>query len=36
MLELPFEYVIVSQRQPVHTRDAFERLLALAPWTGSE
>lgn len=36
MLELPFEYVIVSHGQPVHTRDAFERALVLAPWTGSE
>jgi len=34
MLELPFERVIVSHGEPIHTRAAFERALELAPWTG--
>jgi glyoxylase-like metal-dependent hydrolase (beta-lactamase superfamily II) len=34
LLELPFERVIVSHGEPVHTRAAFERALKLAPWTG--
>ena len=35
LLALPFERVIVSHGQPVHDRAAFERALALPPWTGS-
>ncbi|HEY7088990.1 MAG TPA: MBL fold metallo-hydrolase [Tepidisphaeraceae bacterium] len=35
LLELPFEQVIVSHGEPVHTRTAFERALELPPWTGS-
>jgi glyoxylase-like metal-dependent hydrolase (beta-lactamase superfamily II) len=34
LLELPFECVIVSHGEPVHTRAAYERALALAPWNG--
>lgn len=34
LLELPFEHVIVSHGEPVHTRAAFERALTLAPWSG--
>ena len=34
LLDLPFELVIVSHGEPVHTRSAFERALTLAPWTG--
>ena len=34
LLDLPFEHVIVSHGEPVHDRDAYERALALAPWTG--
>jgi hypothetical protein len=34
LLELPFEWVIVSHGEPVHTRAAYERALELAPWTG--
>jgi len=33
-LELPFEHVIVSHREPVHGRAAYERALELAPWNG--
>jgi glyoxylase-like metal-dependent hydrolase (beta-lactamase superfamily II) len=32
MLELPFERVIISHGEPVHTRDAFERALELPQW----
>jgi hypothetical protein len=32
MLELPFERVIVSHGEPVHSRDAFARALALPQW----
>jgi hypothetical protein len=32
LLKLPFEHVIVSHGEPVHTRAAFERALGLAPW----
>ncbi|NIR46484.1 MAG: hypothetical protein GWM93_19265 [Gemmatimonadetes bacterium] len=32
LLELPFERVIVSHGEPVHSRAAYERALALAPW----
>lgn len=32
MLDLPFERVIISHGEPVHSRDAFERALALPPW----
>jgi hypothetical protein len=34
MLELPFERVIVSHGEPVHSRTAFERALELPSWTG--
>jgi glyoxylase-like metal-dependent hydrolase (beta-lactamase superfamily II) len=34
LLELPFERVIVSHGEPVHTRAAYERALTLAPWKG--
>jgi hypothetical protein len=32
LLELPFEQVIVSHGEPVHTRAAYERALELATW----
>ncbi len=32
MLDLPFERVIISHGEPVHTREAFERALELPPW----
>jgi alkylated DNA nucleotide flippase Atl1 len=32
LLELPFERVIVSHGELVHTRAAYERALELAPW----
>jgi glyoxylase-like metal-dependent hydrolase (beta-lactamase superfamily II) len=32
LLELPFEHVIVSHGDPVHTRAAYERALELPPW----
>ena len=34
LLELPFEHVIVSHGEPVHTRAAYVRALELAPWRG--
>jgi hypothetical protein len=34
LLEFPFEHVIVSHGEPVHTRAAYERALELAPWSG--
>lgn len=34
LLELPFELVIVSHGDPVHDRDAYERALELAPYSG--
>lgn len=34
LLELPFEHVIVSHGEPVHTRDAYERALELPTWSG--
>ena len=34
LLELPFDYVIVSHGEPVHTRAAYERALELIPWAG--
>lgn len=36
LLELPFERVIISHcdRDPVHTRAAYERALKLPPWKG--
>jgi glyoxylase-like metal-dependent hydrolase (beta-lactamase superfamily II) len=34
LLELPFERVIVSHGEPVHTRAAFERALELPPASG--
>jgi hypothetical protein len=35
LLQLPFEHVIVSHGDPVHTRDAYERALEVEPWSGS-
>ena len=32
MLDLPFERVIISHGEPLHTRDAFEQALELPPW----
>jgi len=34
LLELPFERVIVSHGEPVHTRAAYERALELPTWSG--
>lgn len=34
LLQLPFECVIVSHGEPVHSRAAYERALKLAPWAG--
>jgi len=34
LLQLPFERVIVSHGQPVHSRADFERALTLPPWNG--
>jgi hypothetical protein len=34
LLDLPFERVIVSYGEPVHTRAAYERALELATWSG--
>ncbi len=36
LLEVPFEQVIISHcdREPVHTRRAYERALELPPWKG--
>jgi len=34
LLELPFERVIVSHGEPVHTRVEYERALERAPWSG--
>jgi hypothetical protein len=34
LLELPFEYVIVSHGEPVHTRAAYERALERTTWPG--
>ena len=34
LLDLPFERIIVSHGEPVHTRAAFERALDLPTWTG--
>jgi hypothetical protein len=33
LLELPFEYVIVSHGDPLHDRAAYERALELTPWS---
>jgi hypothetical protein len=33
LLELPFEHVIVSHGEPVHTRENYERALELPPWS---
>jgi hypothetical protein len=35
MLDLPFERVIISHGEPVHTREAFEQALRLRPWPAS-
>jgi hypothetical protein len=35
MLDLPFERVIISHGEPVHTREAFEQALELPPWPAS-
>ncbi len=34
LLKLPFEHVIVSHGEPVHSRAAYERALERPPWTG--
>jgi glyoxylase-like metal-dependent hydrolase (beta-lactamase superfamily II) len=34
LLDLPFEQVIISHGEPVHSRAAFERALKLPPWEG--
>jgi glyoxylase-like metal-dependent hydrolase (beta-lactamase superfamily II) len=34
LLELPFEHVIVSHGDPVHTRANYERALERSPWSG--
>lgn len=34
LLDLPFEHVIVSHGEPVHTRASCERALRLPPWSG--
>jgi glyoxylase-like metal-dependent hydrolase (beta-lactamase superfamily II) len=34
LLDLPFEHVVVSHGEPVHSRAAYERALKAAPWTG--
>lgn len=34
LLDLPFERVIVSHGEPVHSRAAYERALELPPWNG--
>lgn len=34
LLELPFEWVIVSHGEPVHNRAAFERALTVPTWGG--
>jgi hypothetical protein len=33
MLELPFEHVIVSHGEPVHSRADFEAALEREPWS---
>jgi hypothetical protein len=33
LLDLPFEYVIVSHGDPLHDRAAYERALELTPWS---
>ncbi|HKW78552.1 MAG TPA: ankyrin repeat domain-containing protein [Candidatus Limnocylindria bacterium] len=35
MLDLPFECVVISHGEPVHSRAAFERALELPPWPAS-
>jgi hypothetical protein len=35
MLDLPFEHVIISHGEPVHTREAFQRALELPSWPAS-
>ena len=32
LLDLPFEYVIISHGEPIHDRAAYERALDLPPW----
>ncbi len=34
LLDLPFEHVIVSHGEPVHTRADYERALERTPWNG--
>jgi len=34
LLDLPFDLVIVSHGEPVHTRAAYEQALARSPWFG--
>ena len=35
LLDFPFEHVIVSHGEPIHTREEFERALGRPPWTGA-
>jgi hypothetical protein len=34
LLELPFELVLVSHGEPMHTRSEFEAALEREPWSG--
>jgi len=34
LLKLPFEHVIVSHGEPIHTRSDYERALDRSPWSG--
>jgi hypothetical protein len=34
MLSLPFEKIVISHGEPVHSRSSFERALKLPPWPG--
>ena len=36
LLDLPFEHVLVSHGEPVHTRADFEAALGRAPWSSAE
>jgi hypothetical protein len=34
LLDLPFDWVIVSHGEPLHSRNDYKRALERAPWTG--
>jgi glyoxylase-like metal-dependent hydrolase (beta-lactamase superfamily II) len=36
LLDLPFQYVIISHGEPVHDRAAYERALELPPWSHAD